>query len=204
MEQTKQLQLSAKHQRAIEFRYEGLTARAAVTRLNKEFPNSKTGQSAYDHWFAKAGLLYEAYAEFAEDQQKMMRAMVQARLARLADKALDVLEAQLKQTGRGKVGMIAYLAANSVLERTVGKADAESGKIVVVRLVDPVKPHDIPTGYNADGTPKTTVQEAVDNSEQRAHTDEKRRELMETVAKHKAPRKSDPDASGEASVQDKL
>lgn len=173
----------AKHIRAIELRCEGLTARAAVTRLNKDFPKDKTSIETYNGWFKRDGLLYQEYAEFIQNIQQETRQRLSTKLHEAADEALDVLITQVKTKGRYRRGLVAQQAASKILERVIGKPDEDNGKIVVVKLVDPVKPEDVPPGYLPSGEPITTVQDAVDAADKKANIDEIKHQLLVNSSK---------------------
>lgn len=197
------LAIKANELRAFELRWEGLPADEVVKALNKEFPKTRITVSSYHHWFDKSGRLFEAYAEFVETRQNEIRQMVNSRLHRMANKALFVLEDQItpRKDKKGKVkpfGMIGFFAAKETLERTVGKADAESGRVVVVQLVDPVKKEDVPLGYNPDGTPRTTVNDAVALVQERLGTEKLRQQMGLTPNGQPSPVSVDPEAPSKA------
>ena len=161
MDQTRKTPKKAKYQAAIEYRWQGLTARAAVIQLNNDFPNDKTGLETYRGWFTKDGLLHLDYAEFTQSMQEEVRSRTASRLNQAVDQAMDVLIAQVSKKGRYRYGMIAQMAAKEILERVMGKPEAESGRVVVVKLTNPIPEGYVPAGYKENGEPITTVADAV-------------------------------------------
>lgn len=153
--------------RACQLRYEGVSAGAAARQLG-------VSVHTFNNWFRTGGRLYEKYAHFCKELDDQYKSTAKHTIMQAVTIAAEELVDEVTSCDNPHVR---HMAAKEILLRGLGKPKDDGASQIVVTLVDPVKRTDVPPGYNPDGTPITTVQDAVDASEERAGTEERRHEL---------------------------
>lgn len=191
--------LKATEIRAFQLRWEGLTSKQVVARLNREFPKLKLNESTYRRWFSREGRLYEQYEIYAAGLLDEMKKRQRMRLARLVDDGIKIIEEQLKEKKpKYRRGFIAQMAADKALSYGLGKPeDSAASRTIIVKMTEPVRPGYVPPGYNPDGSPITNVNDAVELNEEVAANKQQGVAVKRKAAKPtKMPRKKKKRSQG--------
>ena len=141
--------------RACQLRYEGVRAEEAAKKL-------RVSVHTYNNWFRSGGKLHDQYAQFCKEMDGEYKTTARRTIMRAVGVAAHALVEEVTNSDDARVRI---MAAREILLRGLGKPNEEGSGDIVVVMTEPVRKEYVPAGYNKDGSPITTVNDAVELNE---------------------------------------